>query len=221
MNLGEIRSMARSITDLDVTDVSDSVLNAYILDGYNRFMALERRWPWLESSYTISVLNGVQTYLLSGIGDIREITAVVYSDNVNGRLAWEGHDAAVDEWYSRPSGIPRCWSKWSQDIYLWPIPDAAYILEARGYRNPTNWMTDDTTQVDADIPFHQALVYFAVACMYQLQEDLELAAYYRRSFDEAIMLARSEAMRIPNATPLILHGGRRSRRRWRPQIVAL
>lgn len=211
MNLGEIRAMARSITDLDVSDVSDTILNGYILDGYNRFMALERRWPWLEGDFALSTVAATQATVLTDVGDIREITAIIHDDGTSGRLTWIGHGTAEEEFYGASNGVPCYWSKWSSSIYLWPIPDAEYTLSVRGYRNPVDWTASDIIEVDADSTFHIALVYYAVSLMYQLQEDAELAAIYRRSFDEAVGLARAEAMRLPQAQALVLHGGRRSR----------
>ena len=203
--------MARAITDLDVSDVSDTILDAYIRDGYDRFMALERRWPWLEASYTLNTLANQSEYLLSGIGDVREITAFLHDSDYGSRIEWRGHDEAERAWQGSTASIPYEYSKWAGNIRLWPTPNAVYALALRGYRNPTAWYDTDSTEVDADVEFHMALVYYAVSLLYQLQEDIELAQYYRRSFDEAIMLARGEAMRMPQSAPLILHG---ARRRW-------
>ena len=82
--------MARAITDLDVSDVSDTILSAYIRDGYDRFMALERRWPWLEASYTLNTVANQSAYLLSAIGDVREITAFLHDSSVGSRIEWRG-----------------------------------------------------------------------------------------------------------------------------------
>jgi len=207
-----MRTMARTITDLDVTDVTDSILNTYIKDGYLRLMSLERRWPWLEASYTLTAIAGTQAYTLSGVGDIEEITSILHDDDVSGRLTWCGHQSAEDVWYGTTSGVPQNWSKWGTSIYLWPTPDAAYSMSVRAYRNPVNWTASDTVECDADTAFHIALVYYVVAMMYQLQEDPEQAALYRRSFDEAVTMARGEAMRLPQSGALILHGG--YRRTW-------
>jgi hypothetical protein len=57
MNLAEIRSKVREIVDMDTDDVSDALLNMYIKDGYDRMISLERRWPFLEKSYTMSTVS--------------------------------------------------------------------------------------------------------------------------------------------------------------------
>jgi hypothetical protein len=66
LNLSEIRSKVREIVDMDTTDVSDALLNMYIRDGYDRMISLERRWPFLEKSYTLSTVKNQKSYAVSG-----------------------------------------------------------------------------------------------------------------------------------------------------------
>jgi hypothetical protein len=52
--------------------------------------------------------------------------------------------------------------------------------------------------------------------VYQLQEDIELASFYRKSFDEAVRLAAADIMRPPSQRPLAVSDGvpRMSQRLW-------
>ena len=77
-----------------------------------------------------------------------------------------------------------------------------------GYRKPIDWTANTSTQVDADSRLHQAIVYYVVAQTYQLQEDVELATFYRNSFDEAVRLVAGDIMRPSSHRPLILSGSR-------------
>lgn len=215
MNRSQIRDLARSITELEVDDVSDEVLDAYIQDGFARIVALERRWPSYETSTTLTTTASQRDYALSAIGDgdLREIISIV-RDQTGGRLDLVSYDYAEGLFltgsdYSAP---PTMFSTWGGDIQLWPKPDTIYSLRVRGYRKPTTWYLGDSDEVDADERLHQALIYYAVASMYQLQEDTELSQMYRNTFDEAVRLAHGDIMRMPSHQPLILSGGGRRRR---------
>jgi hypothetical protein len=212
MNLAEIRSKVREIVDMDTDDVSDALLNMYIKDGYDRMISLERRWPFLEKSYTLSTVNGQKGYTISAIGsgDVREITSVVEGSIGGIRLTLVDHADAEAFWLGTQDtvGRPMHFSVWEQKLYIWPTPDAAYTLALRGFRKPTDWTANDATQVDADDRLHQSLVYYAVAQLYQLQEDVQLARFYRDSFDEAVRLAASDILRVSSHRPLVYSGGR-------------
>lgn len=212
MNLNEIRTKVREVVDMDSTDISDALLSMYITDGYDRIITLERRWPFFEKSWTLTTVDGQAAYPIAGIGDgdVREITSVLDSSAGGIRLTLIDHADGEALWLGAndQAGTPRHFSIWQQSIYLWPKPDGARTLSLRGYRKPTDWESDATAQVDADDRLHQALVYYAIANVYQLQEDLEVAQFYRQSFDESVRLAVSDILRVPSHRPLVLSGSR-------------
>lgn len=212
MNLNEIRAKVREVVDMDSTDVSDALLAMYITDGYERIIALDGRWPFFEKSWTLTTVADQSAYLVSGIGtgDVREITSVVDPSAGGIRLTMIDHAEAEALWLGAndQSGTPRHFSIWQQSIHLWPKPEAAVTLNLRGYRKPTAWYSDGTTEVDADDRLHQSLVTYTIAQVYQLQEDLEVASFYRQSFDESVRLATADILRVPSHRPLVLSGSR-------------
>lgn len=211
MNKTEIRNLARTITELEAADVADATIDMYIKDGYDRMISLERRWPHFEASTTLTSVADQRDYPLSGIGsgNFREITSLVNTTS-GARLQLISYDQGEQVFIadgSDATGEPRWWSLWGNSIQLWPKPDSAYLLSVRGYRKPIDWHLSDSTEVDADDRLHRSLVYYAVAQLYQLQEDVEMASFYRTTFDEAVRLAHGDIMRTPSAAPLILSGG--------------
>lgn len=220
MNLSEIRSKVREIVDLDQDDLSDTLLNMYIKDGFERVISLERRWPFYQKKYTLTTVPGQRDYdvALIGDGDLREVISLVDTSAVGNRLEFIAYDDAEAVWvgsYDQASR-PLYFSLWEDKINLWPKPDVAYALIARGYRKPNNWYDFDGVEVDADPRLHQSLVYYGVAQVYQLQEDVELASFYRATFDESVRLAASDIMRPASQRPLALSDGvpRMSKRYW-------
>jgi hypothetical protein len=212
MNLSDIRSKVRSITDMDTTDLPNDVLDMYIKDGYQRMIALERRWPFFQKSYTLTTVAEQGSYDISAIGsgDIREIISVVDRTAGGLRLTLVSHDDAEALWNNTTdtNGRPLHFSLWEGKVFIWPRPNAAYTLALRGYRKPVDWTANTSTEVDADERLHQALVYYAVAQVYQLQEDMELATFYRGSFDENVRLVTNDIMRPSSHRPMVLSGGR-------------
>lgn len=211
MNKTEIRSYARTITELEEADVSNTTIDLYIRDGYERMLSLERRWPFFEQTATMSSVANQRDYPLAAInaGNFREITSVVNTTS-GARLQLISYDQGEQVFIADSSdavGEPRWWSLWGGNLQLWPKPDAVYSLALRGYRKPTDWDLSDSTDMDADTRMHRALVYYVVAQLYQLQEDVEMASFYRATFDEAVRLARADIIRTPSAAPLILSGG--------------
>ena len=220
MNLSDIRSKVREIVDLDIDDLSDTLLNMYVKDGFERVISLERRWPFYQKKYTLATVPGQRDYDVTSIGDgdLREVISLVDTSAVGNRLEFIAYDDAEAIWigsYDQASR-PLYFSLWENKINLWPKPDIAYTLVARGYREPSNWYDFDGVEVDADRRLHQSLVYYGVAQVYQLQEDVELASFYRATFDESVRLAASDIMRPASQRPLALSDGvpRMSRRYW-------
>ena len=210
MNLTQIRSKIREIVDLDAQDVSDTLLDMYVKDGFERIIALERRWPFYQKTFNLSTVQDQRAYAINTVGDgnLREITSVVDTSATGNRLEYISYDDAE----SRPSYF----TFWQEQIHLFPKPDGIYPLVVRGYRKPIDWSASDSTEVDADARLHQPLVYYGVAQVYQLQEDIELASFYRKSFDEAVRLAAADIMRPPSQRPLAVSDGipRMSNRLW-------
>ena len=219
MNLTQIRSKIREIVDLDQQDVSDTLLNMYIKDGFDRIIALERRWPFYQKTFTMTTVVGQRAYDINAIGDgnLREITSIVDTSTVGNRLEFISYDDAEAVWVGSYDQVqrPLYFTLWQDQMHLWPKPDTTYPLTIRGYRKPDDWSSSDSTEVDADERLHQCLVYYGVAQVYQLQEDIELASFYRKSFDESVRLTAQDIMRPSSQRPFAVSDGAPSRsRRW-------
>ena len=92
----QLRSLVRQITTIDSSaDLPDSLIDTYAKDGFQRMLNLERRWPFLEVTYTMNTVANTRQYLISSIstGNLREITSVVDTSVAGNRL----HLIATDE----------------------------------------------------------------------------------------------------------------------------
>lgn len=219
MNLADVRTTVRDISDLDTTDLPNSLLDTFVKEAFQRIVALERRWPFFQETYTMNTVIGQRPYSIAGIGDIREIISIVETTASGNRFTEIAYDDAEDIWLGNTdvAGRPYFWAVWDAQIHLYPKPDEVYPLTIRGYRNPTyTWLTNTALEIDLDGWFHILLAYYALARVYQRQEDGEMAAMYQRSFEEGVAMARKDLMKSRSHRPFVLSGGRKypTMRRW-------
>ena len=208
----DLVNLVRDIIDLDEADLPISLVRTYLRDGYDRVINLERTWPFFETSTSFNTVAGQREYPMSsiGAGNLREITSMVDTSISGNRLRLIALEDAERIWSGSldTAARPMYFVEWNSIQFLYPRPDVVYTINVRGYRKPTyDWVNNGTLEVDCDDRLHTALAYYALSRAYQRQEDAEMAAVYKQSFDEAVMLARKEIMRITSHRPAILSGG--------------
>lgn len=219
MTLAQVRTMVRDISDLDTTDVPNSIIDNAVKEAFQRIVALERRYPKYQETYTFNTVANQRPYTISTIGDIREIISLVDTSSSGARLTMIPYDNAEEIWLGNTdtASRPYFYAVWDSALHLYPKPDAIYSITVRAYRNPVyTWLTNTSEEIDLDEWFHVLLAYFALARVYQRQEDPELSQMYMRSFEEGVAMARRDLMKTPSARPLLLSGGRQypTMKRW-------
>ena len=219
ITLTQLRTQVRNMVDLDETDLPDSIVDQFAREGFQRIYSLERRWPYLQETYSFNTVANQREYTIATIGDIREIISVVDTSTSGARLTLIPYDNAEEIWLGNTDvpSRPYFYSFWDKKLQLWAKPDAIYPITVRAYRNPLyTWLSDTTLTIDLDEWFHALLPYFVIARVYQRQEDSDLSAMYMRSFEEGVGLARRDLMKASSAQPVIMSAGRQypTMRRW-------
>lgn len=211
LTLSDIRSKIREVTDVSTSDVSDGLMDLFIRDGYNRIIDLERRWPFLEVSFTFDTIADQTAYTVNDYtsDDIREIASVVDPDHV--RLDFISMDLA-DETFGitdTPSGRPMFISYWDGQMQVFPSPDTVYTLNVRAYREPEDWITSGGTP-DGPEAFDLALIDYGVSRVYKMQEAFAASQEFERSFNDTVSFARRDIMRAETYAPIKLASGGRT-----------
>ena len=219
ITLTQLRTQVRNMVDLDEVDLPDSVVDQFAREGFQRIYSLERRWPYLQETYTFNTVANQREYTIATIGDIREIISVVDTSTSGARLTLIPYDNAEEIWLGNTDvpSRPYFFSFWDKKLQLWAKPDAVYPITVRAYRNPLyTWLSNTSLTIDLDEWFHALLPYFVIARVYQRQEDSDLSAMYMRSFEEGVGLARRDLMKASSAQPVIMSAGRQypTMRRW-------
>ena len=219
ITLTQLRTQVRNMVDLDETDLPDSIVDQFAREGFQRIYSLERRWPYLQETYSFNTVANQREYTISTIGDIREIISVVDTSQSGARLTLIPYDNAEEIWLGNTdvASRPYFYSFWDKKLQLWAKPDAIYPITVRAYRNPVyTWLSNTGETIDLDEWFHALLPYFVIARVYQRQEDSDLSSMYMRSFEEGVGLARRDLMKASSAQPVIMSAGRQypTMRRW-------
>jgi hypothetical protein len=219
ITLTQLRTQVRNMADLDEVDLPDVIIDQFAREGFQRIYSLERRWPYLQETYTFNTVVNQREYTISTIGDIREIISVVDSSTAGNRLTLIDYNQAEDIWLGNTDvpSRPYFYSFWDKKIQFWAKPDAVYPITVRAFRNPVyTWLTDTEETIDLDEWFHALLPYFVLARVYQRQEDAQLSQMYLNSFEEGVALARRDLMKASSAQPVIMSAGRQypTMRRW-------
>jgi hypothetical protein len=219
ITLTTLRTQVRAMADLDEEDLPDAIIDQFAREGFQRIYALERRWPYLQESYTFNTVASQREYTISTIGDIREIISVVDSSTSGNRLTLIDYNNAEDIWLGNTDvpSRPYFFSFWDKKLQLWPKPDAIYPIVLRAFRNPVyTWLSNTEETIDLDEWFHALLPYFVLARVYQRQEDAQLSQMYLNSFEQGVGLARRDLMKASSSQPVIMSAGRQypTMRRW-------
>ena len=219
ISLATLRTQVRNMADLDEVDLPDSIVDQFAREGFQRIYSLERRWPYLQETYTFSTVVNQREYTISTIGDIREIISVVDTSTAGARLTLIPYDNAEEIWLGNTDvpSRPYFYSFWDKKLQLWAKPDAVYPITVRAYRNPVyTWLSNTDETIDLDEWFHALLPYFVLARVYQRQEDAQLSQMYMNSFEEGVGLARRDLMKASSAQPVVMSAGRQypTMRRW-------
>jgi len=207
------------MADLDEVDLPDTIVDQFAREGFQRIYALERRWPYLQETYTFNTVVNQREYTISTIGDIREIISVLDTSSSGARLTLIPYDNAEEIWLGNTDvpSRPYFYSFWDKKLQLWAKPDAVYPMTVRAFRNPVyTWLSNPNETIDLDEWFHALLPYFVLGRVYQRQEDAQLSQMYLNSFEQGVGLARRDLMKASSAQPVIMSAGRQypTMRRW-------
>jgi hypothetical protein len=225
MTAASLRQTVRDIVDLDAEDLPDSLLNLYIRDGYYRILDVEKRWGFLEQTFTFNTIANQRSYAIETLtGEpISQVVSILDNTGIGMRLDMVGYDMAEQTYVGSydTAGDPLFYAIWGGQIHLFPKPNNARSLTVRAYREPIDWQTTGEA-VDASPSLHFPLVYYACSRVYQKLEDAAMAAVYKQAFDEGVALARSQIAKPTSHGHLIMaHGqtkGRPTYKGWLQQL---
>lgn len=171
-NRGAIRAWARTQTLLESDDIADADVNSIINQGLRK-VSTQFPWPWLATSSTQALSDGVQSYALPA--DLDRLEKVIY---VGKSIPLE-EVSALEAWHRKgdqfASGDPSHFFIWGESLLLSPIPTATSgSIKLYYYQSPTAF-TDDTDVPPFAEQFHLVLADFTIARLWEREEDFSKA----------------------------------------------
>lgn len=227
LNITQLRNLIEDITGLQIgnassDDISQTLVDNYIREGFDRIVTLEDRWPYFQAAYSLSTVANQRAYTTGftrtaptnvpniTFADIREIISVTNQTDIGNQLGYID-DFKVETYFRGDqdlASIPQYFSIWADQLQLWPKPDDVYNLTIRGYRQPSYaWLTDTGQNVDLNDEFHIMLINFVASRTFAFQEDPQMSAVYMAHFEQGIVQAKNNLTSPNSNQPLILSGG--------------
>lgn len=225
LTLAQMRTFVGQLSDLEIgidpsDDINTDLVNGFIKEGFQKIYNLSTRWPYYQNSLTFTTIANVrgyssflQTYptsVVKSTSDLNQVISVVNQTNAGNSLIYIDQFKAESLWVGTQdaAGIPAYFSVWGGSVNLWPKPDAAYVINVRGYRRPSlSWLSDENTAIDISPDMQLALTNYVMARIFQFQEDPEMAAIYNRNFEQEVAIIQGNLTAPNNNQPLIMSGG--------------
>jgi hypothetical protein len=171
-------------------DRSASRVDGFLNDAL-RTVARQVRHYTGEASAEITTVAGTSAYdWPSDVGKLRWLLDVDASSTLQVVGLRDIDNAAVTQ------GRPTSYATAGKTVTLYPTPDAAYLLRMRYWALPPLMQEDGDTPALPD-DFHRVLVFYALQRCYELEDDFEVAAYWRGQYDIALA-AMGEDLKAPN-----------------------
>jgi hypothetical protein len=206
VNLQELRTYVRAQLDVEEEELPNDMTDAYLAEAYIRTMSMENRWPFFETSWEVGKPGTDSVLVLPTDCD----AGGLFSVRVNGaRLVQVSNEQAEDS-NAQMAGTttPGWYSLWGREMRLWPSPTADVTVYLRGYRMPSDWISQGAgAEVDADVRLHRLLAHYAIALAYAQQEDEVLEDVYMKRWQASFMAARNAICNPRHNRPLVFSGG--------------
>lgn len=209
MNLSDLTKYVWAQTDTTVLDLDADTIRSYLIEGFNRTIAAENRWPFYEQTWVLTVPPG-ETSIAVPI-DLRQSGLVSLMGPTGHRYEQIGQEEAEERFGSGSgsTGQHGYFSLWADRINLWPQAAATDPIEftLRGYRKPNPLVfIGGAGEVDADERLHRPLAHYAIALAYAQQEDEVLERTYMERWQKDVEMIRRSIMEPAHNRPLVLHG---------------
>lgn len=211
--LTELRNYVRNQTQTTSGELSNSTIDDFIQEAFDRTIAMENQWPFFEETWSLTQTAGAVTMTFPTDAHIPGIVSLFCVENTDNpyRVELISHSTARELY---DTGTPnslvyRRFSVWDGLIYLWPnvTKSEDFSWELTGFRRPTDWISDGTdgsVTPDCDARLHRCLAHYAIALAYAQQEDEQLEEKYMTRWSMDLEAARTAIMEPAQDRPLIM-----------------
>ena len=181
VNRGELRQLVRDISRTETQDVTDSVLNVYMDEGYAEVVS-HRVWPWgyALTPETVALVPDQNEYTLDD--KVKRVLTVIEKEQRYPLTQVSQNDWARTQNSIQSTSRPIWYTFAIKTLFLWPVPATTDSLDVYFYEHPV-WASDDTEVPPFDEAFHTSIVDWSLSRLWEQEEDLEKADDYRQRFE--------------------------------------
>lgn len=194
MNLGDVKiRVKRQFGDESGVQITDADITRWVNDA-QRDIVMNHE-DVLEKLGTADAVAGQLEYVLPT--DIMVLRSVSFrrdtstSYNSMQGLSLQQFDQFVDGWDGPTfgNGWPQIYHVYEGKLKVWPAADTAVVAGFKIYysRKPLDRVSD-SDEIDLPIPYHTAVVNYCLQQAYELDEDLQSAAYKKGQVTENLLL---------------------------------
>ena len=208
----------RAQLELDAEDLSNALVDSYLREAFQQTTANENRWPWLETSWTVSATSdGLPIALPADFGVAASVTGASQQPIAN-----VAHQSA-EAYYSdddQGSESADLFSMWGGELYLWPKANTDRTVTLRGWRALSeDWVGVAAGVPDLDARLHPSMVHYAVSRTYAQQEDDVLSNFYLGTWQRMVSVTMTQIMRPEYQGQVVMGRGLRTRRSASARLV--
>jgi len=210
LDLATIRSRVRLLLDVDEDELPSDLIDQWCREATYRIVAAIPRWPFFEKTWTMPTTSGTAEYALTLAGsDVGYVTHVRGDNRELREISIEDADSV---WQRNTSGTgdPTHYVLRESKLFLYPTPARTEILQLRGFRSVTDWVTDGAGATpDFPEPLHNTVYLWVVSRAYAMQEDDSFSMHYFDLFQNELDIHATREGGRPAQQPLVLSGGKR------------
>lgn len=214
LTLGDIATHARTVLDVDSTELPDSLFDVWAREITNHIQLANERWPFREASWSLTTTGDIAAYDYDDISTagstLGSVVSVVDADGVS--LGWVSYDEAERLQYADTTPTSdRLFSVWGESVIIYPTPTTAETMTVRGFRKPNDWVADGSGGVP-DFPdqFDGPVMNWCLGRAHWQQDDPENGQPLMDLAESQIKeLVAKYPGKAPMAQPLRVGGKRR------------
>lgn len=211
MTIAEMRAFVLSHLDTDSTELPDTLLDSYRVEGENRIQLASQRWSFYEATWSLTTVASTRAYALADLAVFGVVPVDVFAiQGPRWRLEPRSNESMEERFeFTTAAGQPRFWSQWAGSINLWPTPDAVYTMTVRGQRSP---IVRTAADLSPDLPaeFHPLVAQWMLGRAYQQQDDVSTSPMLFRQFEDQLQVLRKRYEVVGRAGVRTLGGTKQS-----------
>lgn len=196
------------ITEINDHGFSDSgtTLKVRAINQAIKNIAYRKPWPFLEKVTTLT-FSGSSATPSNTPSDLRAVMKII-NTTTGSRIRFKRTDDMEEAYGSQltTAGVPYFYYFEGTTLKVWQVPSATQTLRLRYLRTAPNVVDSDPESAIIVPPdYHETIVLRALYRLYILEDDAEMAVYFKNLYDENIADMTDALFTLQHDEPEYVH----------------